>query len=261
MCWSDKYRDALLDKTENPSDIRGIIKPHIPRYLYKYGRFDSSYWKDTIFKGKIHLSRAIVFNDPFDCKANFDYKKAVNEGRFREKLLEKYTQHDIELLSQNDIYQNVIQGMREDVFVFCFSEVWDSILMWAHYANNYTGYCIEYDISKVKEYMKYNLYPVLYEKEYINITENLINCNKNTGLICNLSKSVDWAYEKEWRIVEYRENPFYYRKAIKSIYLGCNCSNVHKNEITKWAKDNDKEIYLVEPAKTQYKLEAYKISK
>ncbi len=63
------------------------------------------------------------------------------------------------------MFQKVIEEMRKDVFVFCFSEVWDSILMWAHYANNYNGYCIEYDVKQVKKYMTDNLYPVLYEKE------------------------------------------------------------------------------------------------
>ena len=259
MYWMDEYRNALLDATKNPPNVRSIIKSNVPRSLYKYGKFASEYWKDTLFKGKIHLSPAAVFNDPFDCKANFDFKRAIAEGEFRDILLAKYPQQEIEMLTQNMIYRNVIEMMRKDVFVFCFSEVWDSLLMWAHYADNYDGYCIEYDITKVRDYIKHNLYPVLYEKEYIDITENLIICNSNTGLICNISKSKDWAYEKEWRIVEYREQPFYLRKAIKSVYLGCNCSDSNKREIIEWAKDNKKEVYVIKPAKTQYKLESYRM--
>lgn len=124
--------------------------------------------------------------------------------------------------------------------------------MWAHYARNYNGYCIEYDVTKIKDYMIYNLYPVLYEKEYIDITESLINYNKNTGLICNLIKAKEWKYEKEWRIVEYRENPFYFKKALKVVYLGKNCAQKIKEDILQWAKNDGKEVYVVEASGTKY---------
>lgn len=259
--WKTSYRNALLDKTTNPPDIRTIIKPNIPSKLYKYGRFNSPYWRDTIFKGKIHLSPAKEFNDPFDCRANFDFQKAIGSGKFRDVLLQRGIPDDeIKLLSQDSIYTKVIELMREDVFVSCLSEVWDSLLMWAHYANNYNGYCIEYDITQVRDYLKYNLYPVLYEDKYIDITDNLIHLNRNSGLICNLAKANEWQYEREWRIVEYREQPFYWRKSISAIYLGQHCSNYDKDEVVKWAKDQGKKVYLIEPSKTEYKLERYRIS-
>ena len=258
MEWREEYRNALLDKTANPPDVRKIVKPHIPSYLYKYGSFQSQYWNDTIFKAKIYLSPAIAFNDPFDCRANFNYKKAVRKGKFREELLKLYSANDIDNLPEEIVQKCIIDLMREDVFVFCLSEVWDSILMWAHYANNYNGYCLEYDMKMVREHLIYNLYPVLYEEKYIDITDNLINYNGNAGLICNMAKAKEWSYEREWRIVEYRENPFYFRKALKAIYLGKNCSPKVKDDVIRWAKDNSKEVYIVEASKTQYKLEAHR---
>ena len=259
MEWKEVYRNALLDKSTNPPDVRKIIHPHIPSSLYKYGSFQSEYWRDTIFKAKIHLSPASVFNDPFDCRANFNYKKAVYSGNFREKLLRRFTKSDIDNLPEEIVQKCVIDLMREDVFVFCFSEVWDSILMWAHYANNYNGYCIEYNMNLVRDHLIYNLYPVLYEEEYIDITDNLINLNDNTGLICNMAKAKEWSYEREWRIVEYRESPIYLRKALKAIYLGKNCSDKDKNDVIQWARDNGREVYIVEASRTQYKLEEHRV--
>lgn len=259
MEWREEYRNALLDKSANPPDVREIIKPHIPSSLYKYGSFQSEYWRDTIFKAKIYLSPAIVFNDPFDCRANFNYKKAVRKGKFREELLKLYSANGIDNLTEEMVQKGVIELMREDVFVFCFSEVWDSILMWAHYANNYNGFCIEYDMKKVRDHLIYNLYPVLYEEKYIDITDSLINYNGNAGLICNMAKAKDWSYEREWRIVEYIEKSIYFRKALKAIYLGRNSSDKDKNDVIQWARDNSKEVYTVEPSRTQYKLEAHRV--
>lgn len=256
MEWKDEFRKALLDISPNPPDVRKIVEQHIPSKLYKYGSFKSEYWKKVVYKGQIYLSPANVFNDPFDCRANFDYNKAVKKGKFRELLLKQYSTEDFEDIPKELIQKIVIEGMRKDIFVFCFSETWNSLLMWAHYANNYNGYCVEYDMTKVREHITYNLFPVLYEKDYIDITENLINYNQNTGLICNLSKAEDWYYEKEWRIIEYSYRPIYWRKALKAIYLGDNCNKKIRKEILRWGKENGKEIYSVRASNTQYKLEA-----
>lgn len=259
MDWKEKYRNALLDTINNPPDVRNIIKPYIPSKLYKYGSFNNPHWKEMIYKAQIYLSSAKVFNDPFDCRANFNYKKAVNSGDFRKELLKRHLETEVDSLSE-EMVQNIIEDMRADVFVFCFSEIYDSLLMWAHYANNYNGFCIEYDMKQVREYLTDNLYPVLYEKEYIDITDNLIHINNNTGLICNLVKAEEWSYEKEWRIVKYKQKSIYLRKALKAIYLGKNCSDENKDEIIKWAEENNKEVYNIEVSKTEYKLEAKKIN-
>ena len=34
--------------------------------------------------------------------------------------------------------------------------------MWAHYADNYSGMCVEYDFSKLSETLLFHLYPVYY---------------------------------------------------------------------------------------------------
>ena len=258
MDWKKEYRDALLDISENPPDVRKIVEPHIPLRLYKYGSFQSSYWEKVIYKAQIYLSQADTFNDPFDCRANFNYHKAIKSGGLRKALFEQFPLDDFEKIPEKVIQKSVVEGMRKSVYVFCFSEIWDSLLMWAHYANNYNGYCIEYDMSKVRNFITYNLYPVLYERKYIDITQNLINMNNNTGLICNLAKAEEWSYEREGRIIEYTYRPLYFRKALNAIYLGKNCDKNIQKEILKWAKDNKKELYFVEASDTQYKLEAHR---
>lgn len=256
MAWKEEYRNALLDMSANPPDLRKIVKPHIPLKLYKYGSFQSQFWGKVVYKGQIYFSSASEFNDPFDCKANFDYYRVVRSGKLREELLKLFPGTAFENISEEMVHKHIIEGIRKDTYVFCFSEVWDSILMWAHYANNYNGYCIEYETNSIKDYLLDKLYPVLYEEEYIDITESLINLNVNSGMICYLTKAKEWYYEKEWRIIRTDQGARYQNKAIKAIYLGNNCTSKIRNEILQWGKENNKEIYSVRPSKTQYKLEA-----
>ena len=72
-------------------------------------------------------------------------------------------------------------------------------------------------------------------------------------------KAEEWNYEKEWRIVEYTQKSFYFRKALKAIYVGKNCSSEKRDEVIQWAKENKKEVYNIETSRVQYKLEAKRI--
>lgn len=259
MDWKKEYRDALLDISVDPPDIRKIVEPHIPLRLYKYGSFQSQFWEKVICRGQIYFSPASEFNDPFDCKANFDYYKAVGNGKFREELLKLYPDGFFDNIPEEMVQKGIIEGIRQDIHIFCFSEVWDSVLMWAHYADNYNGYCIEYDTNYFSEYLTDKLYPVLYEEEYIDITENLIHSNDNVGMICLLAKAKDWFYEKEWRIIWTGQGARNQKKAIKAIYIGRNCSSEIHKKIEQWGKENNKEIYSVRASDKQYKLEADRV--
>lgn len=256
--WKEEYRNILLDITSDYPDVKKIVQQHIPSHLYKYGSFRSQYWKDVIYKAQIYLSSPVEFNDPFDCKANFDYKLAVKGGKFRDELNTTIEKDIIEKIP-DEFVQKVIETMRKNVFVFCFSEVWNSILMWAHYADSYSGYCIEYDMNKVRGFLTENLYPVLYEKEYIDITNSLIYTRSKPGLICHLAKAKEWEYEKEWRIIENNQKAIYFRKALKAVYLGINCSKKIEEDIVKWAENNNKEVYLIKESRTRYELERHRI--
>lgn len=89
MDWKKAYRNALLDMSVNPPDIRKIVQPHIPSKLYKYGSFQSQFWEMVIFKGQIYFSSASEFNDPFDCRANLDYQRAMKKGKLRDIFLKR----------------------------------------------------------------------------------------------------------------------------------------------------------------------------
>ena len=72
----------------------------------------------------------------------------------------------------SDSWMNILQNglndcmstIKDAVRVVCLSEVYDSMLMWSHYAQNHTGFCIEYDF-KESDMLYKHLYPVIYTKD------------------------------------------------------------------------------------------------
>ncbi|QRR07820.1 DUF2971 domain-containing protein [Burkholderia sp. MS455] len=98
--------------------------------------------------------------------------------------------------------------MKDGFKVCSFSERVDSTLMWSHYANYHKGFCIEYDIKSVRpdDYVSRFMYPVIYSEHPFDATPNMLQAGKDgfNNLYLNLAgliKSMDWGYEKEWRLI------------------------------------------------------------
>lgn len=125
-----------------------------------------------------------------------------------------------------EITDKVIDGLDKIsnlAYIKSFSEDRDNLLMWAHYADNYSGMCVEYDFSGLDERLLYHLFPVVYSNvrntsanlEYaIQEITKLKRENENNNSVTDedyyflkdilclfLSKSSVWEYEKEWRII------------------------------------------------------------
>jgi hypothetical protein len=86
--------------------------------------------------------------------------------------------------------------------VICLTPQWDNRLMWAHYANNGQGFCIEYDIDWGKQQPDFRYVPVLYASETpaFCITEAMFTPHQFLQRVM-ATKHSDWAYEQEIRLV------------------------------------------------------------
>ena len=101
--------------------------------------------------------------------------------------------------------------------VACFSESVDSILMWSHYADFHKGFVLEYDFRRTLKNPIENVLiaPVIYDEERLDVSSyiaweflHLLGVNsKNPDIASHikvaLHKSAAWAYENEWRLVDY----------------------------------------------------------
>jgi hypothetical protein len=152
---------------------------------------------------------------------------------------------------------NKLKEIINDKFaITCFSESPDNILMWSHYANKHTGFCVEYDFSKLKfTNMILSLYPVIYSKNRANIPISLFDIQdlKNPKIANNvdgisdlmialLTKSDIWNYENEWRIIasqaELNDQKLHADIATK-IYYGANISDENRAVLSKICQDKN----------------------
>ncbi|MBY0572952.1 MAG: DUF2971 domain-containing protein, partial [Undibacterium sp.] len=102
-------------------------------------------------------------------------------------------------LKRNRIVQQVREHLRKHTGVCCFfKDAPKHPLMWAHYANSHTGFCIEYEIVEAP----HELIDVNYAN-YLptpSISELLL-CPKESFLRILTTKTIEWSYEKEIRFV------------------------------------------------------------
>lgn len=148
------------------------------------------------------------------------------------------------------------------ITISCFSTSgWNNQLMWSHYANSYAGFCVEYDFSKLKEFVGF-IYPVKYTKERPTISikdvglggfslehgGKIIKCDVDIMNIISymLCKNTCWEYEKEWRIINVGEENtpiFINLPCIKSITLGLNMDKLCKKLLIEVCKEKDIDCY------------------
>ncbi|BBQ03591.1 hypothetical protein BSFA1_87190 (plasmid) [Burkholderia sp. SFA1] len=152
-------------------------------------------------------------------------------------------------------------AMKDGFKVCSFSERSDSTLMWAHYANYHSGFCIEYDISSLpfRHPLALNMYPVIYREKPFDATESFIRYQERNRLHLNMAalvKSTDWSYEKEWRLVFSNgvlatPGPFKMPKP-KAVYLGSHIGENHATDVLQICTDKGIPVY-----KMQHSLDSF----
>jgi hypothetical protein len=189
--------------------------------LYKYGSFKGeglAYLKEVLLDSKIYLSSPFKFNDPFECRPRLeigtsqeDRNTAMQEvlsilSKRPPNCPSEKTKLDasITLSMLDDFYHsrgNQYESLLGDFGVYCLSAKRDNLLMWAHYGQAHTGYCLEFDASDGTFFGK--AHKVHYQEEYPVI--RIIPLDPNRGKKGLLTKSSDWAYEEEWRLINAKE--------------------------------------------------------
>ena len=121
--------------------------------------------------------------------------------------------------------------------VLCLSAKFDSPLMWSHYGNQHKGLCIEYDVANLSQN---ELHKVSYgESRQISasqIRDDLLHADaaarQAINKACLLTKSHEWRYEHEWRLlgrVGIQESPIH----LKSVIFGMRCPHILQYTVVK----------------------------
>ena len=210
-----------------------------------------NYSLEALHNNTIHLSPPSVFNDPFDgtLKISFNtyLKRLIKDFKNEFGLEVPQTLSDEKIIEY--IYERIETGQTLDEFVSqihqwhreeknklqnmgvcCFTdpEMRTSNLMWAHYANNHQGFCIEYQLPEHpinmdvdwlsgldpwKRSFLTHIFPVAYSEKRMDFSQkwpDMDSIIKNSGDYSDvfpyyqyglITKGIEWSYEREWRFI------------------------------------------------------------
>lgn len=193
-------------------------------YFYKYRSLagTSREWTlATLTERSLYFANPKTFNDPFDCRPIYSmdcsdeeflkYAKFVldtkgaglspdqrseieskfKEPGMRDKLLESMAEsHEARVL--------------DAVGVCSVSETFENVLMWSHYADEHRGLCFQFNASRYRPFFG-RAQKVLYRTE-MPVLNRIKKSNLENLEAALLTKAADWAYEREWRIIDHEQN-------------------------------------------------------
>jgi hypothetical protein len=155
------------------------------RKLYHYEPFMATYLEETIVNHRVHFSNP---NLPAAEQRFYETKLLTDPHFFKEAL-------------QTDFREGIRNMILERYRVYCLSPDCYKPLMWSHYANKHQGICLEFDVGKS---VIGNAYQVKYGDALPTIDVLSVACEEATGeeaFQILVSKSQDWWYENEYRIL------------------------------------------------------------
>ena len=132
--------------------------------------------------------------------------------------------------------------------VSCFSEVNDSLLMWAYYAKNYAGVCLRFN-APMDKILSEHCKKVQYSNHYIN----------DRGFGNYFRKSIHWSHEQEWRIVCDTSEQYLPVDSVDAIYLGIRMDNDTVREFINLGKQYNLEVYKMTVSNVRYEILFYRV--
>lgn len=277
--WKFKLIDALIGGINgnkyNLIDVGYYYQCCAPASIYKY--YPNTERKlSEVKENKMWYSAPSKFNDPFDCEfmmseekifqymlQNVPGKRSIRAGSPVWKAFKG------ELHRQIPKLRNTFEHARHTTGVSCFSEKDDSMLMWAHYANNHKGMCVEYELMEFNTQLQYTPVPIIYCKDRVHLDSIDID-NVGTAIMeyfikCLVQKSTVWGYESEWRIIRDdaacghlwdSKNHGALLNSIRpsSITLGCEAEDSFIKGVTEYCQENKINLFRMYKDRLEYRL-------
>lgn len=197
----------------------------IPPFLYRFQ--STKRIKQVLQEKQIFIQTPAKMNDIFDFQPIFDYSisqddaiKLINEldkrGFIKEVGLKEKIINDILLMNATelvhkmkafcgDLFIHLFEEQKLCTKILCFIEHYDNQLLWAHYADEYKGVCVQYNFTTMDNVSKLSVRKVIYDDNtpsikiydrFLKPMDYLVSLVKTV-----LIKNTDWKYENEWRLV------------------------------------------------------------
>lgn len=214
--------DNFIDFYQNKHDEKNVIQDRDFYYFYKHITVDANNYVFGIFdNNELKYNYAVNFNDPYDTASRFNLNldnipKNHIESTLGEKISdeewpaikEAFTLHLGEVKKTiKPQFDKIISDAQKKTPITCFNAHPLSILMWSHYAQNHSGFMLEFKIPK--DYSsKLMLLPIEYSNELPEIDldfEKIQRISESDDINFDfvkkllLHKAKCWSYEKEYR--------------------------------------------------------------
>jgi|HubBroStandDraft_6_1064221.scaffolds.fasta_scaffold322229_2 hypothetical protein len=195
----------------------GEIKNYVkPRRLYRYRAIEN------LDRELESIEHAYLYCAPY--KDMNDPMEGLYSSSKRLKMNSNYDRIRREILSS-----------KRQVGVCSFSEIYNHELMWAHYASQFRGICISYDLFDLLKYLPADasFVRVFYNEEVPNVGLTKRSPDELAKMVLSY-KNHRWLYEREWRMFADQGKVFYSnRKCVARVYIGLRIDSDKRDKIEK----------------------------
>ncbi|WP_224489567.1 DUF2971 domain-containing protein [Robertkochia flava] len=217
-----------------------------PPYIFRY-RQNTERTLDEIANNYIFFPDRDSLNDPFDSShdlvyltRNPDATKILHQlvsERISEPTLKKQFDTKFNLDMLQELAHEKIKEFILEFGIACFSKHYMNLPLWASYANNNQGVCIQFDSSADKDFFSV-LGPVHYEEELDSLEFSPLTNISDMGKIF-FRKGKAWEYEKEVRLVKDTTGKLKFnKKALRNIIMGYHSEPDFIHQIIETVRDN-----------------------
>jgi len=243
-----------------------------PSILYKYRAFND-YHLRLLSHNEVFFSAPNRLNDPRDCTLPLLYEKGTLEQIYNKNLenlkyvaphlTSKERKKEAERMAKivyanrddparrEEFRKSIAENMNKTVGVLSLSAVNDNPLMWSHYSDSQSGFCVGFDTQKMLQFIDKVAFQgifilfdnVVYYNELPQINPYKMS-DEEVFRAMVFSKSIHWAYEEEYRLMCADRPDFALAidsNIISRVLLGPNCSQDNEQkmiEILKTSGDN-----------------------
>lgn len=181
--------------------LKEKVEVDTPRFLYKYHSLNL-HLMEMLTKAEFYMCSKSELNDPLDSAVIVEVDDYINLYLEKYPSLRGDAKHletvkhvfSWKVESFDNKWVDELDQFYANLRATCFSEDGNNSLMWSHYADNHSGVCLKFDLTK-DENLRNSVLPVKYQEELIRVKE-LKDFSKSL-----LTKLQVWEIEKEWRIL------------------------------------------------------------
>ncbi len=195
------------------ADIKIYAKPPC---LYRYRRLGEKTEQEitALIKGYIYCPAFSEMNDPMESSHRISSRFQANPNSEKSRIR--------------------VQAALGKVGIASMSEIHDHEPMWAHYADQFKGMCVQYSTNRLLKGLSKDIAitRMMYsEKEPVLLDDSSTSIDR--ARLCLSSKTVRWASEREWRIFKEERGEASYgdQKPITGILLGSRISSQDEERV------------------------------